>query len=69
LQEDNPEYYNQGYEDEHFLLERNRYGARMTPEEIQNECNYLFNQNTAPVAFNGLESSELDVAIMKSLVD
>ena len=41
----------------------------MTPEEIQNECNYLFNQNTAPVAFNGLESSELDVAIMKSLVD
>lgn len=41
----------------------------MTPEEIDNECNYLFNQNTAPIAFNGLESSELDVAIMKSLVD
>jgi len=41
----------------------------MTPDEIENECNYLFNQSTAPVAFNGLETSELDIAIMKRLVD
>ena len=41
----------------------------MTPDEIQNECNYLFNQSEAPIAFNGLETSELDVAIMKTLID